>query len=260
MKSLAFFIILAGCSSVWAQADPAKPVADTGSSSQTPSSGSRDDTTKPADGDKKVNDKKAGDKKASDKKASDKKASDKKASDKKASDRDGSDRDVSVLPADESGRVEKTEQEWKKLLTREQYRVLREKGTERPFTNKYDRHFKAGKYVCAACGQELFTSDAKFNSGCGWPAFYAAQAGDRVVLSPDLTLGMVRTEVTCARCGSHLGHVFDDAPQTPTGQRFCINSVSLKFIPAESKDEADAKPPAKDAKKSKAKKSEDKAP
>jgi peptide-methionine (R)-S-oxide reductase len=240
MRTLAFFIILAGCSSVWAQADPAKPVADTGSSSQTPSSGSRDDTTKPADGDKK--------------------AGDKKTSDKKTSDRDGSDKDVSVLPADESGRVEKTEQEWKKLLTREQYRVLREKGTERPFTNKYDRHFKAGKYVCAACGQELFTSDAKFNSGCGWPAFYAAQAGDRVVLSPDLTLGMVRTEVTCARCGSHLGHVFDDAPQTPTGQRFCINSVSLKFIPAESKEEADAKPPAKDAKKSKAKKGEDKAP
>jgi peptide-methionine (R)-S-oxide reductase len=230
MRTLAICIILAGCSSVWAQADPAKPATEPGSSSQTPSSGSRDDATKPA------------------------------GSDKKASDKNGSDKDSSVLSADESGRVEKTEQEWKKLLTREQYRVLREKGTERPFTNKYDRHFKAGKYVCAACGQELFTSDAKFNSGCGWPAFYAAKAGDRVVLSPDLTLGMVRTEVTCARCGSHLGHVFDDAPQTPTGQRFCINSVSLKFIPAESKEDADAKPPAKGTKKSKAKKGEEKAP
>ena len=239
MRTLAICIILAGCSSVWAQADPAKPATEPGSSAQTPSSGSQDDATKPADGDKK---------------ADDQKADDKKAGDKKASDKDSSDKDLSVLPADESGRVEKTEQEWKKLLTREQYRVLRMKGTERPFTNKYDRHFEAGKYVCAACVQELFVSDAKFNSGCGWPAFYAAKAGDRVVLSPDLTLGMVRTEVTCARCGSHLGHVFDDAPQTPTGQRFCINSVSLKFIPAESKEEADAKPPAKEGKKSKAKK------
>lgn len=235
MRTLAFFIFLVGCSSVWAQADAAKPASDPGSSSQTPSSGSRDDATKPAAGDKKADDKNAGDK-------------------------IGSDKDVSVRPADESGRVEKTEQEWKKLLTREQYRVLRMKGTERPFTNKYDHHFEAGKYVCAACGQELFTSETKFNSGCGWPAFYAAKAGDRVVLSPDLTLGMVRTEVTCARCGSHLGHVFDDAPQTPTGQRFCINSVSLKFIPAESKEEADAKPPAKDGKKPKAKKGEDKSP
>lgn len=163
-------------------------------------------------------------------------------------------------PSSDSDRVEKTEQEWKKLLTREQYRVLRMKGTERPFTNKYDRHFEPGKYVCAACGQELFTSETKFNSGCGWPAFYAAKAGDRVKLSPDLTLGMIRTEVTCARCDSHLGHVFDDAPQTPTGQRFCINSVSLKFIPAESQDKADAKTPAKDGKKSKAKKKADQAP
>lgn len=240
MRTWAFIMIMAGCSSVWAQADPAKPASDSGSSSQVSSSGSREDAAKPADGDKKADVKKAGDKKARDK--------------------DGSDKALSVLPADESGRVEKTEQEWKKLLTREQYRVLREKGTERPFRNKYDRHFEAGKYVCAACGQELFTSETKFNSGCGWPAFYAAKAGDRVVLSPDLTLGMVRTEVTCARCGSHLGHVFDDAPQTPTGQRFCINSVSLKFIPAESKEEADAKPPAKDSKKSRAKKGADKAP
>jgi peptide-methionine (R)-S-oxide reductase len=137
-----------------------------------------------------------------------------------------------------SDKIIHTEQEWRKLLTREQFEVLRKKGTERPFENKYDRHFEPGTYACAACGQELFSSDTKFNSGCGWPAFFAAKAGDRVKLTPDYSvprLGL-RTEVTCARCGSHLGHVFDDAPQTPTGQRFCINSVSLKFIPAESKD------------------------
>jgi methionine-R-sulfoxide reductase len=132
-----------------------------------------------------------------------------------------------------SDKFVRTEQEWRKLLSPDQYHVLREKGTERPFVNKYDKLFEPGTYYCAACGQELFRSDAKFNSGCGWPAFYAAKAGDRVTLSPDFSHGMVRTEVTCARCGSHLGHVFYDAPQTPTGQRYCINSISLKFVPAE---------------------------
>jgi peptide-methionine (R)-S-oxide reductase len=130
-------------------------------------------------------------------------------------------------------KVVRSEEEWKRLLTPEQYAVLRQKGTERPFLNEYDEHFAPGTYACAACGQELFAAETKFRSGCGWPAFYAAQAGDRVKLSRDLSLGMVRTEVTCARCGSHLGHVFDDAPQTPTGQRYCINSVALKFIPAQ---------------------------
>jgi peptide-methionine (R)-S-oxide reductase len=131
-----------------------------------------------------------------------------------------------------SEKVVRTEEEWKELLTPEQYHVLREKGTERPFQNKYDEHFAPGTYSCAACGLELFSSDTKFNSGCGWPAFYAAKAGDRVNLTSDLSHGMVRTEVTCARCDSHLGHVFEDAPQTPTGERFCINSVSLEFSPA----------------------------
>ncbi len=129
--------------------------------------------------------------------------------------------------------VELTEAQWKARLTPHQYYVLREKGTERPFTNEYDHHFEPGMYACAACGAELFASETKFNSGCGWPAFYAAKAEDRVVLTPDHSHGMVRTEVTCARCGSHLGHIFEDAPQTPTGQRYCINSVSLKFVPVD---------------------------
>jgi methionine-R-sulfoxide reductase len=124
-----------------------------------------------------------------------------------------------------------SEEEWKERLTPEQYYVLRQKGTERPFVNEFDEHFEPGTYSCAACGAELFESETKFNSGCGWPAFYAAKAGDRVNFHVDRSHGMVRTEVTCARCDSHLGHVFDDAPQTPTGQRYCINSVSLTFRP-----------------------------
>lgn len=130
-------------------------------------------------------------------------------------------------------KIERTADEWRERLSDEQYRVLREKGTERPFTNKFDEHFEPGVYSCAACGQELFESDAKFNSGCGWPAFYAAKAEDRVNLIRDTSHGMTRTEVTCARCDSHLGHIFDDAPQTPTGQRYCINSLSLTFAPKE---------------------------
>jgi peptide-methionine (R)-S-oxide reductase len=130
-------------------------------------------------------------------------------------------------------KIERTDDEWRELLNTEQYHVLREQGTEHPFTNEFDEHFEPGSYSCAACGQELFESEAKFNSGCGWPAFYAAKAEDRVTLTRDKSLGMVRTEVTCARCDSHLGHIFDDAPQTPTGQRYCINSVSLKFEPKE---------------------------
>jgi peptide-methionine (R)-S-oxide reductase len=136
-------------------------------------------------------------------------------------------------PAGEGvGHVEKTDAEWRKILTPMQYAVLRQKATERPFTGEYDHTFQPGTYVCAACGLELFSSDTKFDSRCGWPAFYAAKAGDRVKLTPDNSHGMHRIEVTCARCGGHLGHIFDDAPQTPTGNRFCINSVSLKFIPA----------------------------
>ncbi len=127
--------------------------------------------------------------------------------------------------------VTRTDEEWKKLLTPEQYKVLRQQGTEWPFTGEYTDKTDAGTYFCAACGAELFSSQHKFHSGCGWPSFYTSLAGGRVKLLEDATRGVVRTEVTCAQCGSHLGHVFDDAPKQPTGQRYCINSVALKFVP-----------------------------
>jgi peptide-methionine (R)-S-oxide reductase len=130
--------------------------------------------------------------------------------------------------------VTHTEAEWKNLLTPEQFAVLRQRGTERAFTGEYTDNTEAGTYYCAACGAELFSSQHKFHSGCGWPSFYTTLAGDRVKLQRDASHGMVRTEVTCARCGSHLGHVFDDAPDQPTGQRYCINSVALKFVPQSS--------------------------
>lgn len=129
------------------------------------------------------------------------------------------------------GKVTKTEAEWKKELTPEQYNVLREKGTERPFTGAYNDHFEKGTYVCAACGNPLFKSTTKFKSECGWPSFDEAIKGS-VIFHEDNTLGMSRTEVTCAKCGGHLGHVFDDGPIATTGKRYCTNSVSIKFVPA----------------------------
>lgn len=128
--------------------------------------------------------------------------------------------------------VKKTEEEWKKILTPEQYHILREKGTERPGTGEYNDHSEKGTYACAACGTELFSSDQKFDSHCGWPSFDNNIAGgDRVKQVRDFSHGMVRTEIVCATCGGHLGHIFDDGP-TATGNRYCVNSLSLKFIPA----------------------------
>lgn len=122
-----------------------------------------------------------------------------------------------------------TDEDWKKKLTPEQYSVLRQKGTEAPFTGKLLHNEETGMYTCGACGQEIFSSEHKFDSGSGWPSFFEPKDSKAVKLVDDSTLGMHRTEVVCANCGSHLGHVFDDAPQTPTGQRFCINSVALDF-------------------------------
>ncbi|HZP85040.1 MAG TPA: peptide-methionine (R)-S-oxide reductase MsrB [Chthonomonadaceae bacterium] len=125
-------------------------------------------------------------------------------------------------------KIVKSEQEWKQTLTPEQYHVLREKGTEPPFTGKYWNLKEDGTYVCAACGQELFKSDTKFDSGCGWPSFWDAIDKGKIKTQDDYSFGMHRIEVLCSRCGGHLGHVFEDGPN-PTGLRYCINSASLAF-------------------------------
>jgi peptide-methionine (R)-S-oxide reductase len=126
--------------------------------------------------------------------------------------------------------IEKTEDEWKGILTPEQYRVLREAGTERAFTGEYWDTKDKGVYRCAGCGAELFDSNTKFDSGCGWPSFYESLDKDKVEEREDVSFGMRRVEVVCKKCGGHLGHVFPDGPR-PTGLRYCINSASLKFDP-----------------------------
>ena len=128
----------------------------------------------------------------------------------------------------EKEKIQKTDEEWRQQLTQEQYKVLREKGTERPFSGEYENTTTEGLYRCAACGQELFASDSKFDAGCGWPSFYQPATPEGVEEHEDTSYGMRRVEVTCSRCGSHLGHVFPDGPR-PTGLRYCINSVSLKL-------------------------------
>ena len=123
--------------------------------------------------------------------------------------------------------VEKSEQEWKEQLSEEQYRILRQKGTEAPHTGKYNLHFEDGKYKCAGCGNILFESKAKFNSNCGWPSFDQSVEGS-IEYIKDTSFGMIRTEILCSNCGGHIGHVFDDGP-TETGQRYCVNSASIEF-------------------------------
>ncbi len=124
--------------------------------------------------------------------------------------------------------VQKSEEEWKKELTSEQYYVMREAGTERPFSGEYNMHFEKGIYTCGACSEPLFTSESKFDGHCGWPSFDKEIAEGKIIEKKDTSHGMIRTEIVCANCGSHLGHVFDDGP-TDTGLRYCVNSLSLGF-------------------------------
>ena len=130
------------------------------------------------------------------------------------------------MSKEKTPKVNKTEEQWRKDLSPAQYHVLRQKGTEPPFSGKYNKNYNPGEYLCAGCGATLFDAATKFDSGCGWPSFTAPAADNAVDEHRDLSHGMVRTEVTCANCGGHLGHVFPDGPR-PTGLRYCINSLSL---------------------------------
>lgn len=130
---------------------------------------------------------------------------------------------------DEKGNmIKKSDEEWKKVLTKEEYFILREKGTERAFSGEYVDHKENGTYTCAACGNEIFSSSTKFKSGTGWPSYWAPINEQNIILKNDPSLGMSRDEILCAQCGGHLGHVFDDGPE-PTGLRYCVNSAALDF-------------------------------
>ncbi|SDC11020.1 peptide-methionine (R)-S-oxide reductase MsrB [Acinetobacter boissieri] len=133
------------------------------------------------------------------------------------------------------GKVNKTDREWRRELSAEEYRVTRQKGTEAPFTGQYWNTKQAGQYSCKCCGEVLFLSDSKYDSGCGWPSFFKPANQTVVAEQEDSTLGMMRTEITCERCGAHLGHVFEDGPQ-PTGLRYCVNSASLTLKTEEKND------------------------
>ena len=142
---------------------------------------------------------------------------------------------MTMKPTDREYSIERTDEEWRELLSPEEYAVLRQAGTERPFTGEYENEKRVGVYACRACGSELFRSETKFESHCGWPSFYAPLAGDSVEYIEDRSLpGRPRVEVRCANCGSHLGHVFEgEGYGTPTDQRYCINSISLTLQPAD---------------------------
>ena len=130
-------------------------------------------------------------------------------------------------------KVQKTEEEWKKILSPEEFEILRKAGTETPYNNEYEKHYESGIYVCAACGNKLFESNTKYESFCGWPSFWDTIDSTAITTRLDTRYGMERTEIVCAKCDGHLGHVFEDGPP-PTGLRYCMNSVAMDFIPADS--------------------------